>query len=144
MTGRKIEFTVPGEPQGKARHRMTKKGHAFTPDRTKAYEGWIINNYLDQVGRVELQGPLRATIRASFPIPRRKSKAATLDMLDGKSLPTKKPDADNIAKVILDSLNKIAYKDDTQIIELLVKKDYNTDPGVHVKIEELKGGEGNK
>lgn len=144
MTGRKVEFIVPGEPQGKARHRMTKKGHAFTPARTVAYEGWIRDNYVDQVGRVELQGPLRATIRASFGIPKSKSKSASLDMLAGEIMPIKKPDADNIAKVILDSLNGMAYKDDTQIIELLVIKEYRTDPSVLVEIEELKGGKGNE
>lgn len=144
MTGRKVEFIVPGEPQGKARHRMTKKGHTFTPARTVAYEGWIRDNYVDQVGRVELHGPLRATIRASFPIPRSKSKAATVSMLAGDILPIKKPDADNIAKVILDSLNGLAYKDDTQIIQLLVIKEYNLNPYVLVEIEELKGGQGNE
>ena len=33
-------------------------------------------------------------------------------MFKGEMLPTKKPDVDNIIKIILDSLNGLAYKDD--------------------------------
>ena len=36
-------------------------------------------------------------------------------MLNGRLFPTKKPDADNIIKVILDALNGLAYRDDSQI-----------------------------
>ena len=32
-------------------------------------------------------------------------------MLEGVIRPSKKPDIDNVVKVIADSLNKIAYKD---------------------------------
>ena len=42
----------------------------------------------------------------------------------GELLPCKKPDADNIAKVICDALNKVAYGDDTQICSLKVDKRY--------------------
>ncbi|WXL80106.1 RusA family crossover junction endodeoxyribonuclease [Clostridium perfringens] len=48
-------------------------------------------------------------------------------MRDGLEKPRKKPDADNIGKIILDSLNGIAYKDDSQIIELSVIKSYTED-----------------
>ncbi len=50
----------------------------------------------------------------------------------------KKCDCDNIAKIILDSLNKIAYDDDKQVAELEVKKFYSSNPRVEV---ELKGVE---
>ena len=36
--------------------------------------------------------------------------------------PTLKPDTDNIAKIICDGLNGIAYKDDKQIVSLTVLK----------------------
>ena len=35
---------------------------------------------------------------------------------------TFKPDADNIAKLVLDALNGVAYDDDSQVVELTVKK----------------------
>lgn len=46
----------------------------------------------------------------------------------------KKPDADNIAKVICDALNGIAYADDSHIINLMINKKYGENPGVHVSI----------
>lgn len=45
-----------------------------------------------------------------------------------------KPDADNIAKIVLDGLNSIAYDDDNQITELIVKKIYGSKAYIKVKI----------
>lgn len=58
-------------------------------------------------------------------------------MLDNKIFPTIKPDTDNIAKSILDSLNGIAYLDDKQVIRLTVEKWYAEVPSVSVKIKEV-------
>ena len=56
-------------------------------------------------------------------------------MLKEEVLPTKKPDVDNIAKVICDVLNGIAYHDDTQIVSLNVSKVYTeTEPKILVGI----------
>ena len=49
---------------------------------------------------------------------------------------TKKPDADNLAKAILDALNGVAYPDDAQIVKLTVRKRYGEADMVHVLIEE--------
>lgn len=51
--------------------------------------------------------------------------------------PYKKPDSDNIAKVVADALNGIAYDDDAQIADLTVIKRYTEDPCVKVTIEEI-------
>ena len=58
-------------------------------------------------------------------------------MLANRILPVKKPDCDNIAKIVLDALNKIAYKDDAQVAELSVKKRYAAAAKVFVHIEEI-------
>lgn len=56
----------------------------------------------------------------------------------------KKPDIDNLDKLLLDSMNGFIYKDDAQIIELKSNKKYsiNYDYGrtgyVHVDIQEVK------
>ena len=62
-------------------------------------------------------------------------------MLRQLERPTKKPDVDNIAKAILDSLNGIAYRDDSQIVELNMKKLYADLGFVKVTLEELEGEE---
>ena len=57
--------------------------------------------------------------------------------VEGVINPQTKPDADNIAKIICDALNNIAYKDDTQIIELTVVKRYALEPKVKVTLNEF-------
>lgn len=50
---------------------------------------------------------------------------------------TKKPDADNIAKAVLDGLNGVAFVDDSQVVALMVKKTYGLTPKVKVRIKEI-------
>ena len=57
-------------------------------------------------------------------------------MLNNTISPTKKPDIDNIAKIILDALNKLAFKDDNQITKLEIEKKYGTEEKIFVKVEE--------
>ena len=64
-----------------------------------------------------------------------------IEKLTGKKvsvniIEVKKPDADNVVKIIADSLNEIAYKDDTQIVDCMVRKFYGEDPKVVVIIQE--------
>lgn len=106
-----ISFTVPGVPQGKGRPRVTKNG-TFTPQKTRDYEDAIRWCWRGQSG-VTISGPLMARITAYFPIPKRTSKAKVEKLLGGYY--THKPDADNIAKAILDALNGLAYKDDSAV-----------------------------
>jgi Holliday junction resolvase RusA-like endonuclease len=58
-------------------------------------------------------------------------------MKDDKVFPTVKPDTDNIAKSILDSLNNIAYLDDKQVVKLEVEKYYSDVASVVVMIDEV-------
>ena len=60
-------------------------------------------------------------------------------MLDGKELPLKKPDMDNIVKVVADALNGVAYHDDTQIVMVVAKKVYSSLEGLDITVEEYKG-----
>ena len=51
--------------------------------------------------------------------------------------PTVKPDCDNLAKSILDSLNGLAYQDDKQVVELSIKKYYAENAEVRVRLTEV-------
>ena len=66
-------------------------------------------------------GALKVTIYAVFTVPAKwtveKKKLARRNEI----APENKPDCDNIAKAILDALNGVAYKDDSQVAELVVK-----------------------
>lgn len=55
-------------------------------------------------------------------------------------LPLKKPDMDNIVKVVADALNGVAYNDDTQIVLVSAKKAYSAIEGLDVTVEEYSSG----
>lgn len=128
-------FTVPGAPKGKGRPRVTKTGHAFTPKDTAEYEN-LVRLYFTQTypQHVLIDGPVKAEITAYFPIPKSWTKKKHQQWKNGKVFPVTKPDADNIAKSILDSLNNIAFTDDSHVIELSVRKLYNHVPRVDTLI----------
>lgn len=133
----KIIFEIPGEPKAKARPRMTKKGIAYTPKETVAYENWVKQCYCIEHRDKKLTGQIKAEIAAYFSIPKSTSKKNREEMINRIQRPTKKPDTDNIAKIILDSLNTIAFDDDKQVIDLRVLKYYSENPRVEVRLEEL-------
>ena len=80
--------------------------------------------------------PLRVRILAKFPIPESWSKKNKEKALKGEIKPNKKPDLDNIAKIILDGLNGVAYTDDKQVTSLEIEKAYSDTPCVVVYIAE--------
>ncbi|HBQ85358.1 MAG TPA: RusA family crossover junction endodeoxyribonuclease [Syntrophomonas sp.] len=131
-----MKLIIPGEPTGKARPRVTKQGIAYTPKKTVNYETLVQEIYAIEHGNKRLEGEITARITAYFSIPKSASKKKKADMLSGQIRPTKKPDGDNLAKIILDSLNSIAYKDDSQVVELTVSKYYGDSPRVEVELIE--------
>lgn len=134
----KIDFEIPGKVQAKQRPRFNGR-FAYTPKQTIEYENWIKTCYSMKYNQyAKLTGPLKVTIITYFAIPKSTSKKRAKQMLDYEILPTVKPDTDNIAKSILDSLNGIAYLDDKQIVKLEVEKYYSQAPSTVVMIEEIK------
>ena len=131
-----IKFTVPGTPVGKGRPRFTRTGHAYTPEKTAAYEEKVRLCWKMQSGQGFAGGiPLRASIMAYFPIPKSVSKKKAAEM-EGK-FHTKKCDADNLCKSIFDALNGCAYPDDSAVqIDRCWKVYTNGAPRVEVEIRE--------
>ena len=132
------EFEVPGKITGKGRPRVnTQTAIAYTPTKTKEYEDLVKQYFILKYRRINpLEGRIRVEIKAYFSIPKNASKKQKEEMLKDNISPIKKPDIDNIAKIILDALNKLAFKDDNQIIKLDIEKVYSEEEKVYVKIEE--------
>lgn len=136
-----IVFTISEPPFGWQR---TGKGFYTTPQ-TRAYEkrvGAACEDVMRRHGIAVLEGALRMMILAYYPIPKSTSKKKRALMAKRLVLPTVKPDADNVAKAIKDALNKLAYRDDAQIAELVVLKLYDPTPRVEVLVEKIGGPEG--
>ena len=132
-------FYVEGEPQGKGRPRfavINGRVNTRTPDSTVIYENLVKLSYRESCKEpmYEQGVPLVVHITAFYGIPKSVSNKKRQDMLNEKIRPTKKPDIDNLCKVVMDSLNKIAYHDDAQVVKTIVTKYYSDYPRVFVQI----------
>lgn len=117
-------IVIEGAIKGKARPRFKKNGkRPHNTIETIKYEAWVRKNYKEQCGKF-FKGPIKVFIVAYFKIPKSYTKKQREAIKIGELYPTKKPDSDNIAKIILDALNSIAYKDDTQVVDLVIVKRY--------------------
>lgn len=136
-----FEFFIPGEPGSKGRPRFSRRGgyvKTYTDSKTVEYENLVRLSFMQQIGNPEpLHGPLDVTIIANFSPPKSTSKKKLIQMLEEKIMPQKKPDSDNIAKVVLDSLNQAAFDDDKQVVNLKVYKRYANEAFVNVCISEI-------
>ena len=139
----KITFLIPGEPTAQGRPRFSNRGpfvKAYDPEKSRNYKAFVKCIAMDAMntnnGLQPLETPVNVNIKAFIGIPASKSKKFKAAALSGVERPTKKPDCDNIAKIILDALTGIIYKDDKQIVSLLVEKYYAENPRVEVTIHE--------
>lgn len=132
------EFEVPGKVIGKGRPRLNSyTGVVYTPTKTKDYETLVEQYFLLKYPRFKiLEGRIKVSIIAYFSIPKATKKSEINGMLENNVSPTKKPDIDNIVKVVLDAMNKIAFKDDNQITKIDVEKKYALEDKIYIKIEE--------
>lgn len=136
-----VKFKILGAPMGKGRPRFKNVGkfvQTYTDKQTTTYENLVKLSYQQQVNyKFDDKEQLDVSIYAYFPISKDTSKKKKQLMLENKISPIKKPDCDNIAKIILDSLNNIAFKDDSQVVKLFVCKHYSDTPKVEVIIKNI-------
>lgn len=136
----KVRFEILGEPEGKGRPRFRRSGQfvsTYTPDGTASYENLVKLEYQRQCKGYMFpeNTPLDVRITAYYGIPKSTSKKKRAEMLAYGIRPMKKPDTDNVVKIILDSLNCFAYKDDVQVVDCQVRKFYSSTPRVVVSIQ---------
>lgn len=133
-----IKLTIPGEPMGKARPRVTKTGFIYTPKKTVNYETLIKELFIMKYPDFQpIEGPVEMVLNAWLKMPKSSNKK-TGAMLIGEIRPTKKPDMSNILKSVEDALNNLAYNDDKQIVELTLKKRFSHRPRIELEIAEIK------
>jgi len=132
-----LKFTVPGKPQGKGRPRNNPSGgKPYTPDKTRDYEDrvkWLYRQAHPNISFGDDEA-LNMHIVAYCSITARTGKSERANMLSGDIKPTGRPDGDNILKIVADSLNGMAYKDDAQITTASVVKIYSDNPRVEVSL----------
>ena len=134
------EFKIHGKAQAKQRPRIGRSGVVYTPKETLVYENYVKMCYSDYARQFEwlpYENQVKAEIDVLVAVPKSDSKAKKKAKIEGVIRPTVKPDCDNLAKSILDSLNGLAYQDDKQVVELVVKKYYAENAEVKIKLSEV-------
>lgn len=133
-------LVIPGDAVGKGRPRFSNRGkfvRAYTPDKTRSYTD-MVKILADLAGINKPQeGPFKIEIYIAVKYPSRLTRQQRIDIANGKMYPTKKPDVDNVEKMILDALIGKAYFDDKQVVDSHPIKYYHTEPKVTVKIERI-------
>ena len=136
-----MKLTIPIEPKPQPRPRVTARGkfaHAYEPKSITQYKRLIASKYRSVYKQqLPLTGALSVDVRFYRPIQKSISKIERQRRLLGQSLPTVRPDIDNYVKAILDALNGLAFKDDSQIAVLYARKIYSENPRTEIEITEI-------
>lgn len=100
-----VRFTIFGEPKSKQRPRVTARG-TYTPKET-----------------VDAEARVREAWHALACAPFQNQLLVEIDFYNGNK---RRRDLDNMAKLVLDALNKVAFSDDYQVVELNLRKFHTT------------------
>jgi Holliday junction resolvase RusA-like endonuclease len=115
---------IPPVPKG--RPRFTKRGIAYTPIKTKLYEGLLHHEAtLQMKGAKPYGGPVAMHVDVSLP----KLKTDPL-----RPFPVTRPDIDNFIKTAMDALNGVAFEDDGQVTIITARKSYADTPGMVIVV----------
>lgn len=139
-----IHFKIEGRPQPQGRPRAVRMGagvRMYDPPKSKAYKQMVaakVRSYMKINGIQTITEPLAVHLNFYFTPPKSYTKKKLKLIEEGKLYYTKLPDADNLAKSVLDSCNKLLFKDDAQIVSLTSSKHYGKEDYVDVKVEVLK------
>lgn len=138
-----LKIIVPGEPVPKARHRariVQPRGrppfvHMYQDAETEKYESLVAKmSGMVMAGRGLLLGALDVRATAYVEIPASWPQKKRVQAGDGEILPVSRPDADNYLKCVLDAMNGVVYKDDSQVVNMSVQKRYSFTPRMEIEI----------
>jgi Holliday junction resolvase RusA-like endonuclease len=118
-----VRLVIPGAPVGKGRPRFG-KGRTYTDKATILAEKDVRAVWREGGSHRLPDGPVVAHIHICCERPQSHftSKGALSATGRRSPFPVRKPDLDNAAKLLLDSLNGLAYRDDSQVVELHVRR----------------------
>ncbi len=135
-----MQFTIDGKPYGQPRARAVRRGNGvafYDPATAKAFKQRVRKAYLDVAGEhvpIPHHIPITVGIYAHFKPPSKCRKAERERLILDNAACTMRPDADNIAKAVLDALNELAYEDDAQVVSLIVWKCFDAEPRTIVTV----------
>jgi Holliday junction resolvase RusA-like endonuclease len=126
MTGEAIVITIPTDPVPKERPRVSAWGPSYTPARTKAYQRAVALHAKSALAAFGKLWSLDGWYKVEVVFRREHARG----------------DIDNVAKSILDGLNKVVWNDDARVVELHVRRLYDGVVGARVRVTQVEAPDG--
>lgn len=105
---------VDTKPRPKGRPRVLPTGRSYTPKATVDAER-VVKEAWQRAGYPKMDGPLRLAIEFD-------GDGYTITLSEAHHNSKMRADLDNLAKLVLDGLNGVAYDDDKQVVHLNCSK----------------------
>jgi Holliday junction resolvase RusA-like endonuclease len=125
LVKRSFTITIPGEPIAQGRPRFSTHGKfARAYDPKKSREGkdaikYFVSTKMDEDLLEPLEGALHMRVQFGIMLPKSQERKRTPVPRKWR---TKKPDLDNLVKLVKDACSGIVYLDDNQIVKLSAEK----------------------
>lgn len=133
-----ITFFVPGNPQALKRHRtFHTKGLAIQYDPSKGDKADFLAKCMEHRPPQPWEGPVWVTVRFTFTRPKSHLRANGQVKPTAPVMHASKPDVDNLTKLVMDALNGVFFRDDSQAYYIDARKSYGDNPGVSVTLREF-------
>ena len=133
-----IKLSILGEPKAQKRHRHVRMGNFVRQyDPSASDKGDFLSIVQYNAPKEPFCGALAVAIRFYFTRPKSHFKTGKNSHVMKDTAPlwhTSKPDVDNMAKFLMDSLNKIYWKDDSYIADCCITKQYDDKPRTEIDI----------
>jgi Holliday junction resolvase RusA-like endonuclease len=147
MSPHSISFTIPGPPVPKARartHLVKPTGRepfvsTYTPKKSEKFENLVTHAYWKKREGAPSEEPIAIVVEAFLPIPKSWPKYKQAQAASDRMPVIKRPDLDNLVKSVLDGLNAVAFKDDSQVFYMRCTKHYSHTPRTEVSVYFGKG-----
>ncbi len=136
----KISLKVEGIPVAKGRPRFRRYGKfvgTYTPAKTLAAEKKLLSNVNKYKPSTPISEPIHLDITFFMPIPKSTSKRKAELLCKEQKPHIKRPDLDNLVKLVKDALNGIFWNDDSQIFSMNVSKKYSDCPSTEITISTI-------
>jgi Holliday junction resolvase RusA-like endonuclease len=139
-SSRRVSFFVPGVPSpggSKRAFRLPNGRVVVTEDARRSKPWWaVVQLVASEHCAVPLEGALR--LEVTFILPRPKGHFGKRGIRDSApEYPTTRPDTTKLLRALEDACTKIVWKDDAQIVQQEVDKEYGDNPGALVVVRSL-------
>ena len=131
-----VYLNIPCRPRPQQRHRHARNGRAYDPSSEYKRDFLRVCRTVSAPPTDEcFTAPVRCKLVCTFARPRSHLTSTGALRKGSPLLHVYTPDTDNLAKFIMDALNGVYYKDDSQVYSLEVLKRYGEEDSVRVQLD---------